>query len=147
MKESLASNPTRFSHIIRVHFGDTDHAGIVYFPRIFHYCHIAFEEWFHTDLGYPFSQVVGERSYGLPVVSTKSVFQKPMRHGEHIRIELTIERITTRSVTFGYRLIGVSDDVVRARVEIVHASVNLQQFVSVPIPSDLVDLFCKPSKT
>lgn len=143
MKEVLALSPTRFSHVLRVHFGDCDHAGIVYFPRIFHYCHIAFEEWFHTDLGYPFSEVVGERGYGLPVVSTRSAFQNPMRHGEHIRVELTIERLSARSVTFGYRLIGAADDVVRARIEITHASVDLRKFVSVPIPDDLACLLTK----
>ncbi|MCA1633568.1 MAG: hypothetical protein LC802_07595 [Acidobacteria bacterium] len=33
-----------FSTRITVRFGDTDPAGLVYYPNIFHYFHIALEE-------------------------------------------------------------------------------------------------------
>ena len=34
-----------------VRFADVDHAGIVYYPRFFHYFHLAFEELFRSRMG------------------------------------------------------------------------------------------------
>ncbi|MBC7911107.1 MAG: acyl-CoA thioesterase, partial [Pyrinomonadaceae bacterium] len=40
-----------FSTRIRVRFGDADPAGLVYYPVIFHYFHIALEEFFAACCG------------------------------------------------------------------------------------------------
>ena len=40
-----------FSHTFPVRFADVDHAGIVYYPRFFHYFHAAFEEFFRRRMG------------------------------------------------------------------------------------------------
>ena len=47
-----------FTCEIPVRFGDVDHARIVYYPRFFHFCHVAMEEAFRDALGisYPDSQ-------------------------------------------------------------------------------------------
>ena len=46
---------------LKVRFGDIDHAGIVYYPRISHYCHVAFEEFFSDRIGIPYHSVLDDR--------------------------------------------------------------------------------------
>ena len=36
---------------VKVRFGDIDRAGIAYYPNLYHYCHIAFEDFFEEHLG------------------------------------------------------------------------------------------------
>ena len=40
-----------FVHSTPVRFADVDHAGIVYYPRFFHFFHLAFEELWRARLG------------------------------------------------------------------------------------------------
>lgn len=40
-----------FSTRMKIRFGDTDPAGLVYYPNIFHYFHIAMEEYFSAHCG------------------------------------------------------------------------------------------------
>ena len=40
-----------FVHRLPVRFADIDHAGIVYYPRFFHFFHVAFEELWRARIG------------------------------------------------------------------------------------------------
>ena len=41
-----------FVFALPVRFADVDHAGIVYYPRFFHYFHVAFEELWRARIGH-----------------------------------------------------------------------------------------------
>ena len=47
-----------FSTRITVRFGDTDPAGLVYYPNIFHYFHIAMEEFFADRCGISYQKLM-----------------------------------------------------------------------------------------
>jgi 4-hydroxybenzoyl-CoA thioesterase len=139
----LATGVRRFRSQQRVRFGDVDHAGIVYYPRILHYCHLAYEDWLIEEcMG--LHELIGIRRYGTPVVSLASSFHAPMAHGDVIQVEVSVERIGTRSFVLGYRVISTALETVCARVEVTHASVDLESFQSVPIPADLRAMFEEP---
>ena len=61
-------------HRVRVGFGDCDPAGIVYFPRFFHFFHEAMETWFDEVLGLPYAEMIGGRGLGFPAVHTEADF-------------------------------------------------------------------------
>ena len=106
--------PLRFR--IPVRFADVDHAGIVYYPRFFHYFHIAFEEFFFRHLGRRYVDVVVKGKLGFPAVHAQAEFHAPVRFGQTLNVDMTVTRIGSSSISFGYvgrlgRRVAVTGDV------------------------------------
>lgn len=95
---------------MRVPFGHTDHAGMVYYPRVFHYFHLAYEDFFHEQLKLPFDQFFTQRGVGAPIVHCESEFKGPMRHGDLIEVQARILRRSERSWTWRFEIIRPSDE-------------------------------------
>ena len=92
-------------HRLTVAFGDCDPAGIVYYPRLFDYFHRAMEEWFGV-LGFDYSELILGAKRGFPCVHAEADFQAPCVLGETLGVELRVARLGSRSITFGYRVLG-----------------------------------------
>jgi 4-hydroxybenzoyl-CoA thioesterase len=116
-----------------VPFSDVDHAGIVFFPRVFTYCHLAYEAWYHTAMSEPFSTTFQSGGVATPVVATDATFESPMRHGDHIVLNIHGERIGNRSFTLGYRISG-TDGVYRCTIRVTHAAVSYPTFAGIELP-------------
>lgn len=88
---------------VKVRFADVDHARIVYYPRFFHYFHVAFEEMFEQVLGMKYPEVLDGEHVGFPAVKTEAEYRSPVRFGDVLRIRVTCARLGSRSVTLRYR--------------------------------------------
>lgn len=88
---------------IRVCFGDIDNAGIVYYPRVMHYFHLAMEEFFGSELKIDYAEVIHRRKVSLPTVHVESDFRRRLSYGDRIDMEVTVLRIGRTSITWGYR--------------------------------------------
>ena len=87
---------------VEVRFGDCDPAGIVYYPVLYHYCHIAFEEAWRGALGIPYPELVTHRRIGFPTVHVATDFVAPARYGDTIEMEVAVPRIGDTSVDFRF---------------------------------------------
>lgn len=108
MRRPYVPGPTRgvliaFSKLIKVCFGDIDHAGIVYYPRFLHYFHLSVEEFFGSELGIDFAQVLDERNVSFPTVHVEADFRQRLKYGDQIDIEVRVLDIGRSSITWGYR--------------------------------------------
>ena len=74
-----------------VRFGDFDSAGIVYFPRYLHYCHIGMEEYFRHVVGIAYPSLVGEQRLGLPAVRSEVEHRRPIRYGDRVELEVEVD--------------------------------------------------------
>jgi 4-hydroxybenzoyl-CoA thioesterase len=73
-----------------VRFDEVDAALMLYYPRFLGYCHEAMEAMFaELEGGYP--RLIKERRLGLPAVHLEVDFKSPLRYGDVVRIELTVE--------------------------------------------------------
>jgi 4-hydroxybenzoyl-CoA thioesterase len=88
---------------IKVCFGDIDNAGIVYYPRFMHYFHLAMEEFFASEMGIDFAEVLHRRNLSLPTVHLESDFRQRLRYGDQINMEVRIVKIGRTSITWGYK--------------------------------------------
>ena len=130
----------RHVHRMRVPFGDVDHAGIVYYPRLFHYFHLAYEGFFHDGLGKPFQEMFDQRGVVAPVVACNARFRAPLRHGETLAIEVWISRLGRRSWTLRFELRGAGESgAARAEGEVTHAFAAWRTLEPVEIPLELRD--------
>lgn len=87
----------------KIRFGDIDRAGIVYYPRFFHYFHVALEEFFSSELGVDFHTVIDQHRIGIPVVHLETDFSRPFNYGDNIEVEVVPVQIGQTSITFQYR--------------------------------------------
>ena len=102
-----------FALPVRVGWGHCDPAGIVYFPRFFEMFHEAMEAWFSDALSLPYQDVIVRRKVGFPAVHTEADFAAPSVFGDRIVVQLRVEKLGGKSITFGYR---VEDDGGRLRL-------------------------------
>jgi 4-hydroxybenzoyl-CoA thioesterase len=120
---------------IDVRFGDCDPAGIVYYPVLYHYCHVAFELAWADALGVPYHFLVADRRLGFPTVHVVTGFERPARYGDRVVFDVSVPRIGVSSVDFRFEG-SVSEDTILCSV---HTKVctDLTTLESTPIPGDL----------
>jgi 4-hydroxybenzoyl-CoA thioesterase len=130
-----------FTYALPVRFADIDHAGLVYFPRFFHYFHVAFEELWRARIGpAAYSELVDRDRIGFPAVRAECEFKAPLRFGDTAEIDVTIPRLGTRSITFRYVVQRAEGHVLCATGTVTCAVVDLAKFVAVPVPERVRDM-------
>lgn len=134
--------PAPFVHRMPVRFADVDHAGIVYYPVFFHYFHLAFEEFFRARMGArAYVDLLDRRRIGFPSVSAACDYQRPLRFGDTVEIEMAADRLGGKSITFGYRIFRAEDDEVARELAAegrnTCAVVDLSAFRALDIPADI----------
>ena len=142
-----------FTWTTPVRFADVDHAGIVYYPRFFHFFHLAFEELWRARIGpRAYSELIDRDKVGFPAVRAECEFKAPLKFGDSAEIEVTVAKLGTKSITFRYRIFRapegeatpqVTDDrerVLCADGTVVCAVVDLARFVAMPVPERVVKM-------
>jgi 4-hydroxybenzoyl-CoA thioesterase len=93
----------------RVSWGETDAAGIVFYPNYFR----LFDQGTHDlfrELGHPVTTML-DRGYVIPVVESKARFLTSLRYDDHFTTASRIAEIRTRAFRIEHRLIR-GDEVV-----------------------------------
>ena len=94
-----------FVHSFPVRFADVDHAGIVYYPRFFHYFHAAFEELWRARLGArAYVDLLDRDRVGFPAVHAEADYRAPLRFGDTAEVALRVTKLGGSSITFGYQV-------------------------------------------
>lgn len=136
---------TAFTFSTPVRFADIDHAGIVYYPRFFHYFHLAFEELWRARMGpRAYVELLDRDRIGFPAVRAECDYKAPLKFGDTAEIELSIARMGGKSITFHYRVFraaeGAAPRVLAAEGSVVSAVVDLARFVAVPVPERVASM-------
>lgn len=126
-----------FEYTATVRFHAVDRAGIMFFSRVFEYCHDAFEDALMAAIGRERLRA-WQTGWGMPLVHAESDYRAPMRHGDRLVIGVEVERLGERSITFGYDVRG-EEGSPRARVRLVHAFIDSKTFQPRSAPDELVD--------
>jgi 4-hydroxybenzoyl-CoA thioesterase len=132
-----------FSTQIKVRFADVDAAGLVYFPVLFHYCHVAMEEFFAARCGVTYDRLMAEDRLGFPTVNAQAEFFEPFLYGDAVEAEVTVDRVGRTSVTFEYRLRRASDQTLCSSFKLIQVAMNLDTRRAVPVPDDLRRAFAQ----
>ena len=91
----------RFS--TRVSFGDCDPAGIVFYPNILAWLDRTFHDWLWEFGGhYALCERLGAVGIGLMEVSAR--FIRPMKDGDKLTVDLTVEEWREKAVRLGYEV-------------------------------------------
>lgn len=139
---------TAFNHEFIVRFADIDHAGIVYYPRFYHYFHVGFEELLRDRLGPKgYLDLLDVRRIGLPSVHSTCQHVSPLRFADTASVQVQLERLGTKSVTLAYEVCRVHEEgrTLAASGTVTCCATDLDRFQSIEMPEDLRALFLELS--
>ena len=120
-----------------VRFGEIDHAGVMYYPALFHRMHQGFEDFWTEAAQCSYAEVLSGHKVGFPLVHIDCSFSKPFRYGELLRLEIAVARIGNRSVSFRFRLGQGDEDEVRAEATMVLGVIDFEKFAACELPPQL----------
>ncbi|MGB8508239.1 MAG: thioesterase family protein [Pyrinomonadaceae bacterium] len=123
-----------FSTLIPVRFGDTDPAGLVYYPNLFHYCHVAMEEFFAARCQTGYDRLMADERISFPTVNARAEFFAPFVYGDVAQVTVFVSKVGKSSATFEYELRRAADGLLCARATLVHVAMNLDERRSIPVP-------------
>jgi 4-hydroxybenzoyl-CoA thioesterase len=127
----------KFLTRIVVRFGDADPAGFVYYPVIFHYAHIAMEEFFERLLGFSYNDLLATHRMGFPTVNVQAEFLLPMHYGDVVIVEVMPANMGTSSLTLDYEFRREGDNASYAKMKVVHVAMNMDSNKSLDIPQTI----------
>ncbi len=129
--------PTPFHTTRFVEFADTDMAGIMHFSAFFRFMEAA-EHALLRSLGMSVFKEAGGEVVTFPRVAATCEYYSPARCEEVLDIEVTVERVGTKSVTYDFALSQAGRKVARGSMTSVccrvpHGGVP----ISIPIPDEI----------
>jgi acyl-CoA thioester hydrolase len=110
-----SSPPPVFRTKRRIEFGDTDMAGIVHFANFFRFMEAAECEFLRAR-GLSVLLDWEGQAIGFPRVSATCDYLSPARFEDLLDLAVTIERIGTKSVTFGFEFSRAGAIIARGKV-------------------------------
>lgn len=131
----MNSTPQLYRARIRIRFGHTDPAGIVFFPRYFEMLQAAVEDWFLEGLGVDYADYVLNGDHGLPTVKTECEFMRPSRLGELLELEVHIARLGNSSLELEY--LGYCGDELRIQARSVLVQIRLSTNRPLPFEGEI----------
>jgi 4-hydroxybenzoyl-CoA thioesterase/acyl-CoA thioester hydrolase len=131
--------PTPFHTSRFVEFSDTDMAGIVHFSAFFRYMEAAEHELLR-NLGFSvYSQIDGV-PVSFPRVAARCEFHSPVKCEDVLEIDVSVNRVGTKSVTYGFEFSLAGRDVASGEMTSVCCRVpHGEPPVSIPIPAAIGD--------
>ncbi|MDQ3262493.1 MAG: acyl-CoA thioesterase [Myxococcota bacterium] len=130
-----------YEQTLTVRFEDVDFARVVFFPKLFGYCHNVFEDFFKNGVGVPYAKMIQERKFGFPAVSARSDFRAPFHFGDPCRVVMDTLSLGKSSITCRYRLYQGDSEKLGAELEITTVCVAMDTFKPAPIPEDVREAF------
>lgn len=88
---------------LHVNWGDTDKAGIVYYPNFFKWFDIAGHSFFRS-CGLPPLKLEEEEQIILPLLDAKCTFLHPLFYDDLITIHTSIEKLSNKTITLKHRI-------------------------------------------
>ena len=128
---------------IKVRFGDVDRAGIVYYPNLYHFCHVAFEEFFEEFVGIPYARLTDEEGIGFPTVRVESYFRRPIKYGDMLEVRVGVTRLGESSVTFEFRAARAGEGELCFATSHILVAVDMKTLKPVRIPEHLREAFLR----
>ena len=104
----------------RVNFYDCDPAGIIFYSRIFDFCHSAYEQLIS---GFRIKENYwNNKLYVIPIVHSECEYLKPIRFNDEITIFVKVSQIRNSSFELNYSI--KKSNTLCCQVKTIHVSVD-----------------------
>ena len=127
----------------KVHWSDTDAAGIVWFPNFLGWFEDAEEELYRVVLGRSRQSLLDELAYAMPRVEASAKYRAPVRAGEVIRIGLRSGVENPRRMRHEFEMRDAEGNTVLAEGFVRVASVDQRGFTPRDFPDEILAVVAK----
>ena len=124
----------------KVHWSDTDAAGIVWFPNFFGWFEDAEEELFTATLGRTRQALLDDLQFGMPRVEATARYRSPVRAGETIRIGIACVLENPRRLRHDFEMRHSVSNTLLAEGFVRVASVDLATFKPRDLPAEVLKM-------
>ena len=90
-------------HKVRIEWGDTDPARIVFYPNYFRWFDAACHQLF-DDIGFNKNKLLDAGMSGMPIVEAHAEFKRPGLYSDRIEVEAHAADVKDKTVRFEYRV-------------------------------------------
>lgn len=118
----------------RINFFDCDPAGIIFYSRLFDFCHSAYEQLIESfELNEDYWD---NPDYVVPIIHTECDYYKPLKYGDEIEIRLSVSNLKNSSFELTYNLLLSEEKC--ATVKTVHVFVSREDWQKMNIPDNIM---------
>lgn len=126
-----------YTSVQKIRFDDVDGAGIVYYPRFFHLCHAAMEDFFDDVAPFSYPELINKKRLGFPSVHIEADFKAPLMYGDVVIVTLAVVHIGRTSTRMRYEIRRKRDAILSFEAEITTVMMDLDAKEAVPLPDEL----------
>jgi 4-hydroxybenzoyl-CoA thioesterase len=83
----------------KIRFGQTDAAGITYYPRLVEMINDIVEDFFSDAVKFSYKEMIVETDYGVPTVNLNVTFKRPAELEDYVDWYLNVTKIGNSSFT------------------------------------------------
>jgi acyl-CoA thioester hydrolase len=123
----------------KVHWSDTDAAGVVWFPNFLGWFEDA-EEELYASLGRPRQALLNELRFGMPRVELQTTFHSPARAGQIVRVGLSSRIENPRRLRHDFEIREDESDRLMATGSVRVGCVDSTAFAPRDLPDEIVRL-------
>ena len=114
----------------KIQFHHCDPAGIMFYSRIFDFCHSAYEELINqVELEEDYWQ---NEIFVVPIIKSEAQYLVPISYDEEITIELTVNNIRNSGFELNYKCINEEEETC-ALVKTVHVFIDAESWEKIEI--------------
>ncbi|AFZ46981.1 thioesterase superfamily protein [Cyanobacterium stanieri PCC 7202] len=126
----------KFIYERKIHFADTDSAGVVYFARLLSICHEAYEHYLES-LQVNLHDFFRHPSMAIPIIHGEIDFFRPLFCGDNIQVGLKAIALNPKTFEIEYTIEKKEQQVATAKTR--HVCINPQTRKSQPLPNYIYD--------
>ena len=118
-----------------INFFDCDPAGIIFYSRIFDFCHSAYEQMiagFKLNENYWMNE-----NYVVPIIHSESEYVKPIKYGDELTITAQVSQLKNSSFELTYTL--KRDKELCCHAKTVHVFVDKKSWKKKEMFGDLIE--------
>ena len=120
----------------QVRWGETDAAGIVFYPSFYAWMDEASHHYF-TEIGHPTTKLFENEKIGIPLVEAKCVFKSPLLFGDQVTIVSTISEVRSKVIIINHTFLKDGQTVAEGYEIRAWVALNTSKLKAVPIPNEV----------
>jgi YbgC/YbaW family acyl-CoA thioester hydrolase len=127
-----------FKRTFRVHWVDTDTAGVMHFSNFFRYFE-ACEEEFYRSMSMPLTEMHDKFGVMLPRVEAECKYKAACRFDEPIEVTLRVREVEEKTISYDFQIFLQSEGKLAAEGFVKCIAVNSKWKV-VPLPAEIAKM-------
>ncbi len=125
-----------FKQSYRVHWVDTDIAGVMHFSNFFRYFEACEEEFFRSFM--PLTEIRDKYGIMLPRVEAHCKYEAACRFDDAIEVAMEVREVAEKTITYNFQVIRQRDRRLAAEGQVKCIAVN-GDWKAVPLPATVAE--------